>query len=66
LFEKMNRDSFGIEIKPVVLGIGLKWNSQQQQQQQQEEGEGEGEGMISETERETFMQVMDMVKECIA
>ncbi|GAA5893091.1 uncharacterized protein JCM6883_007564 [Sporobolomyces salmoneus] len=58
LFEKMSADTQGMEVKPVVLGIGLK-----RKQDQQEEGKEESE--ISEKERETFMQVMEMVKECI-
>ncbi|GAA5963257.1 hypothetical protein JCM3765_005777 [Sporobolomyces pararoseus] len=60
LFEKMSLDTQGMGVKPVVLGIGLK------RSQDETEGEG-GEELsgISEKERETFMQVMEMVKECI-
>ncbi|GAA5974675.1 hypothetical protein JCM5350_001242 [Sporobolomyces pararoseus] len=59
LFEKMSIDTQGMQVKPVVLGIGLK------RSQEEETEEGEFDGGISERERETFMQVMEMVKECI-
>jgi hypothetical protein len=46
-----------MEVKPVVFGIGLRRNPAEE-----ERGEDDG---ISEVERKTFMQVMEMVKECI-
>ncbi|GAA5832016.1 hypothetical protein JCM3766R1_003687 [Sporobolomyces carnicolor] len=57
LFEKMSADTQGIEVKPVVFGIGLKRDADRD-----DDAEELG---ISEKERETFMQVMSMVKECI-
>ncbi|GAA5937431.1 uncharacterized protein JCM15063_002904 [Sporobolomyces koalae] len=59
LFDKMTRDTHGMQVKPVILGIGLK------RSQGAEEVETDQESRITDDERETFMQVMDMVKECI-
>lgn len=53
----MSADTQGIEVKPVVFGIGLKRDADRD-----DDAEELG---ISEKERETFMQVMSMVKECI-
>ncbi|GAA5882101.1 hypothetical protein JCM16303_005602 [Sporobolomyces ruberrimus] len=58
LFEKMSTETQGFEVKPVVLGIGLK-RTREEDERGQESG-------ISDEERETFMQVMEMVKECIS
>lgn len=54
----MSTETQSFEVKPVVLGIGLK-----RTQEEDERGEESG---ISDEERETFMQVMEMVKECIS
>lgn len=58
LFEKMTRETQGMEVKPVVLGIGLKRSQDTEKEDEEESG-------ISVDERETFSQVMEMVKECI-
>ncbi|GAA5858710.1 hypothetical protein JCM5353_008263 [Sporobolomyces roseus] len=58
LFEKMTRETQGMEVKPVVLGIGLKRSQDLEKEDEEESG-------ISEDERETFSQVMEMLKECI-
>jgi len=47
-----------MEVKPVVLGIGLKRSQDTEKEDEEESG-------ISVDERETFSQVMEMVKECI-
>jgi len=54
----MTRETQGLEVKPVVLGIGLKRSRDLEREDEEESG-------ISMDERETFSQVMEMVKECI-
>ncbi|GAA6004669.1 hypothetical protein JCM11491_002187 [Sporobolomyces phaffii] len=63
LFDKMSRDTHGLEVKPVVIGIGLK-RTRDEPDGTDGNGDDDASG-ISDRERDTFMQVMEMVNECI-
>ncbi|GAA6061248.1 hypothetical protein JCM10212_000689 [Sporobolomyces blumeae] len=82
LFDKLARESHGIEVKPVVLAIGLKKSPSDDLRERDATANGDSDdgsrhddddddddgsgGAITAHERDTFNQVVEMVVECVA